>query len=121
MARKYNYKPVQDLATRSMDRFGREYTFTRVAQGAYDPATGESPETTTTYTSNTVWLNFSRAEIDGTNVQTGDAAPLIDNSTEPKQGDTFIRKGQTWRIIDFETIEPANDVVLYRLQVRRGS
>ena len=119
MVAKFNYQRARALAARQMERFGRSFTFSREADGAYDPATGTNPKTVTNYDTNAVWLNYSNAEIDGTLVQTGDARPLVEAKTEPQIDDTFVRSGFTWRVISVDTLEPADTVVLYRLQVRR--
>lgn len=122
MPSKFDYSNAQSLAVRSLKRFGTEYTFTRVTESNdYDPATDAPTSTTTNYTSNMVWLNFSRSEIDGDSIKAGDAAPLLEHKNEPANGDTFQHAGVQWRIVSFEELQPANDVVLYRLQVRRGS
>lgn len=120
MAKKFNYTRPQSLATRQMARFGTSYIFTRETDGVYDTATSTTPKVLTDFDVNMVWLKFSRAEIDGTLVQTGDARPLVEAKTEPQIDDTFIRNGYKWRVLAVDAIEPAGTVVLYRLQVRRG-
>ncbi len=120
-ARKFNYQPIQSRATSLIKRFGREYTFTRETDTAYDPASGDSTSATATYTSSLVWLNFNRSEIDGDSVRAGDAAPIMESANAPMQGDTLIHQGVKWRIERVETVEPGDTVVIYKLQVRRGS
>lgn len=79
------------LAPRSAGGKGLEATLTKVVPGAYDPATGTSTPTLTTYAGSAFRDTYSREEIDGTRVLVdddkflvspelinGDATPMLD-------------------------------------------
>jgi hypothetical protein len=51
----YNYTPLNQTATRLITTFGRDVTFTRQTQDAYNPATGVTSNTSSTYTKKCVY------------------------------------------------------------------
>jgi len=73
-----------------------------------------------------VFLDYEQKEIDGTNIKSGDKQVLmfakgvkyIPNTSDklvelPKHG------GKSWNIIDVESLQPGEEVVMHTLQVRR--
>jgi hypothetical protein len=118
VAVKFDYSGVRASAQRLIDRFGANFTFTREAAGAYDPTTGSTSTTTTSYTTNIVWLEYSKDEVDETTIFRGDAKLVCDGQVEPD--DTVVYQNETWRIIDTSPLNPTgSDRILTIAQARK--
>lgn len=118
MAEKFDYSKSRQTAERLIERFGAELPFTREVSGAYNPVTGQTSNTQESFTSNVVWLNYEKDEIDETNVFRGDAKLLCDGDVQPDDEVTF--QGSVWRVVDTRTINPTgSDRVMTIAQARR--
>lgn len=118
MAEKFDYSKTRATAQRLINRFGATLTFTREAAGSYDPTTGSTSNTTTNYTTNVVWLEYSKDEVDETTIFRGDAKLICDGQVEPD--DLVIYQGETWRIVDTSPLNPTgSDRVLTTAQARK--
>lgn len=106
-------------ATRMLTKFGQTVTFTRPASGAFDPVTGSVTGSATTYTGIGAKLDYKASEIDGVQVQMGDAR-LVCNAmdTAPLIDDSVALCGVSHRVVNVEALNPSATVVIYQLQVR---
>jgi len=59
----YNYTPLTSSAARMITKFGKEYTFTRVTKGAYNPATGQTSDSSTTFTGYACLFDYSDSDL----------------------------------------------------------
>lgn len=68
----------------------------------YDTTTGEPIATTTTYTFTAPVVRFGLNELDSKTVIATDAkllAPYLDLPVEPRENDTVLARGKTWKVI----------------------
>ncbi len=116
----FDYDKSAKTAAWLINKFGLVLTFTRTTQGAtHTPGQG-STDTTSIYQAIAAWLGYSVGEVDGENIQQGDAKLYCDPlQTAPEINDTVVYKGNTWRVIDVMPLSPAGTDVLYTVQVRR--
>jgi hypothetical protein len=108
------YTLQQVSAERMISEKGTPITLARVTQGAFDPATGGTVETTELFNGSAVFTRFDRREIDGTNILVSDDK-LLYVGDEPKINDLIGDK----RVINVMPLNPDNSTaILYTLQVR---
>lgn len=109
-------------------RKGQAITLTRMAAGAYNPATGTSPVTETEQAGKGVILPLSTfRKANGANIVEGDQQLLLsalkaDGSvlTIPHVNDVVTdANGADWTIIAIEPLSPAGLDILYDCVVRR--
>lgn len=113
-----NYSSLQGSASKLIKQFGRVYTFTRTTAGAYDPATGKTTDTTTTFTKSACTFDYSDADrADGTILQ-GDRRVLAEGYAY-QVGDKIAIDGDSYKVISITNIQPAGTVVAANLQVRK--
>ncbi|EGK71907.1 hypothetical protein METUNv1_01685 [Methyloversatilis universalis FAM5] len=118
----FDYTKTAATATRLLLKFGRAATLTRVAPGAYDPATGAPGAGSTALHAGTAALfDYQQKDIDGTHVRMGDQRAYIapDLAATPQTGDTLTIGSDVWSVIASRPLAPAGTVVLHEAQVRR--
>lgn len=116
---------TRQLAPRSQGGKGATAVFTIVVDGAYDTATGTTPQVTTNYTGSAFRDTYKRMEIDGSRVLASDvkflvspelangaATPLLD----PQYKLNF--DGATYNIISVMPWNYAGLAVGYEVQAR---
>ena len=72
------------------------------AEPTYDTTTGETTTTTTTYAFNAVFAKFGFDQVDSKVVVRTDAKLVVaylDLPIEPRENDTVVVNGQTWKVI----------------------
>jgi len=114
----YDYSSLATTGASLISKFGRDVTLKHVTEGSYDFSTGGvSGDSVTSETVKAVFTNYNDGQIDGSIVQRGDRLVLVSNdvTSEPKTNDII----GGFKIVGVETIQPANDVLLYKLQVRK--
>jgi len=114
----YNYTPLQSSAGRMIEKFGQSYTFTRVTDGAYNPATGKTSTSSATYTKNACVFDYSEADLAEGTILRGDRRLLVE-SGEYQVGDTVAIGSDVYRVVSVAEIKPAGTVVAANLQVRK--
>lgn len=106
---------------------GQTMTFRRVAEGVYDPATGQAtPGVPQDENALVALVNYRLALVDGVNIQRGDRRALVsarktDGSTltkVPRTNDLLVGVGNTVQVITVEKIEVDGVPVAYTCQVR---
>lgn len=116
------YTRLNATATRLVEKFGSELTFTRVTKGTFDPATGSSSgDTTQTYTANAVKDTFSQLERSDSSVEIGDIRLIAETATfGPYAVDDLVAiDGFSYRLVNVDPIKPGPTVVAYELQARK--
>jgi len=114
----FDYAPLQSSATALLTKFGRKYTFTRTARGAYSAATGQTTNTTSTYTKYGCLFDYSDRDAAGLTIEAGDRRMLAEGHTY-EVGDTVSIDGDTYRIISVSHNQPAGTKLSANLQVRK--
>lgn len=114
----FNYSPLLAKAGDLIQKFGQQYTFTRATQGAFNPATGKTSDTSSTYSKYGVLFNYSDAEVGNGTVEQGDRR-LLAEAHDYDIGDTVVVSSKTYRVISVSNIQPAGTNMAVNLQLRR--
>lgn len=115
----FNYAATAATATRLLQRFGASATLKRVTPGEYDPATGTTPNATTTELATTAAVfAYDQKYIDGSLILQGDQRAYMTPAVMPKQGDLLAWQGRDWSIVAVKPISPAGVPVVYEAQLR---
>ena len=114
----YSYLGVKSTATDLLKKFGRQFTFTRKTDGSYNPNTGSSSTSSSTYQRYGAVFNYSDSERGEGTVQEGDRRILAEGHTY-QIGDTVSIESENYRIISISNIQPGDTIVACNLQVRK--
>ena len=114
----YNYAPLQASASAMIQKFGREYTFTRTTKGAYSASTGTTADTSTTYTKYACVFDLSEQDSGGFIVVAGDRRMLAEGHAY-EVGDTVSLDAETYRIVAVSQTRPAGTTLAVNLQLRK--
>ncbi|EHJ8972248.1 hypothetical protein G6S35_004242 [Salmonella enterica] len=118
----YDYSRLKNRGTALIKKYGYSLSLVRPAKSGIDPATGDrlAGEESLLYRVTGIDQQYRQSEIDGTLIKTGDKKILLTAETVPEQGDYLTDGLSRWNIITITPVKPANDVLLYSLQVRLG-
>lgn len=111
---KYNYGPIKNTASEMVYKFGRDFTLRQTT------TSGPSYNPTITNTDSTiigVMTDYTSAQIDGTLIQANDKQILTYETVTNK--DKIIDGGVVYSVVNVKEIKPANDTILYKVQVRK--
>ena len=110
-----NYSKLRETAAKLIKANGKAITLTRTVQGAYDPASGGTTDTTTTVIGNGVLLRYSNRDIDGTNVLSSDRK-MIYAGQVPEVNDRYNLE----RVVSIETLDPdESGALMFTCQLRK--
>jgi len=131
---KYDYIKIFDTAERLINRFGAEFTITRVDTSytkTYNPVTASyeyrnsSGVVVTTppnviSTADGVITNFADKDYYDTSIKKGDKLLLATKMDSPQSQDVYTIGVTDYSYVDHETIQPASTFqpLLYKIQVR---
>ena len=111
---KYNYTKLQTTASQMINKFGKSVNKITVTMGGED---WNPTETTVSPATDGVIVAFSLNEIDGSFILFTDKKLLttsqLTTADKIEDGDT------TYTIVSIQAIEPANEAILYKVQLRR--
>ena len=111
-----NYDEDVASAKELIAEFGKVFQLSRETDGVFDPVSGHTTGTITEYFNLTaVRLNYKNKDVDGSLIKNGDVMFLADATTEPQNGDVI----DGYVVVDFKTLQPADTVILYKIQARR--
>lgn len=96
---------------------GVKYTFTHTTQGAYDPATGTTTDTISTYTAYAVRDEFSAYERNDSSIAVGDIK-MIGESANYAVDDTVTIDSIVYKIMRAAPVKPGATTMVYNLQLR---
>ena len=116
----FNYSNSAASALKLITKFGASGTLIKRAEGSYDPATGTSAITETSYTVKAVLLNYRANETNtqGSLIQAKDRKVIMQATTvTPDVSDTFTFGGVTYRVVEVKTLSPSGTNVLHELRV----
>lgn len=117
----FNYQATAATARTLITRFGKTATFTLAGQsGSGTDPFGNPVSSTpdTNYAGVGVFLAYSTREVDGSTIERGDLR-IVYSGVRPVLNATVSHDGETWRVINVDPLTPANDNVLYTIQVRK--
>lgn len=114
----FNYTALNKSADRLIQRFGKSYTFTRTKKGTFDPATGKTTDTTSTFTKFACIFNYDESEVNGQSVLQSDRRLLAQPHTY-EVGDTVVINSETFRVVSIQQTQPSDTSVAVNLQVRK--
>ncbi|EJJ3922885.1 hypothetical protein NI479_005018 [Salmonella enterica] len=118
----YDFSRLKNRGSALIKKYGYSLSLVRPAKSGIDPATGDrmAGEDSLLYSVTGIDQQYRQSEIDGTLIKTGDKKILLTAETAPEQGDYLTDGLSRWNIITITPVKPANDVLLYSLQVRLG-
>lgn len=114
----FDYAPLQKTAQSLLAKFGQELTFTRTAKGTYDPGTGTTSDTVSTFTKNGVLFDYRDADSDGQTILAGDRR-LVSEAHDYEVGDTVSIGSDVYRVVSVSTNQPGDTALVSELQIRR--
>lgn len=114
------YKGLQKVSSNILKKFGTEITITQETEIGFNEGLGEPTFTTSTFVGSCVKSEYSKQEIDGTNIKFGDIRCIVNESEGvPKIGDkAIINGGPEYRIMRVNPLAPAEEAIVYELQLR---
>lgn len=116
------YEDMRDVATDLIGDFGASLSVERDSEGAYDPATGVTSDSTTTFTSKGIVSSFSNSEIDGTNIKVGDLSVFVKSKPSgwvPEIRDKVTINGVEYFIVNVQPLSPGGTDLAYQIQIRK--
>lgn len=107
------------LSDRLLTLFGQSVTFTRVAQGTFDPSSGETATpTTTNYTVLVAPRDYNAFERTLESIEQGDISLIVQKpSTVPELDDKVTIRSKTYSIVNVDTVSVNGVDIIYRLQM----
>ena len=114
----FDYSRLKTKSAKLIKKYGQSFTFTRVSVGDYDPATGTTTNTTSSYSKNACVFDYSdRDRADGV-IEQGDRRLLAEGHAY-NVGDTVVIDGDTYTVLNVAPIAPGDTTVAANLQVRK--
>ena len=114
----FSYDTLEKKATSLIKSFGRELTFTRTAKGTYNPNTGTTPDSTSTFSKFCCVFDYNDTETDGTTILQGDRRLLSEPFTY-EINDTVSIDSETFRVVNVVENKPSTQLLSVDLQVRK--
>jgi len=114
----YPYATLKTQGTALIKRFGQQYTFTRITEGAYNAGTGQTTNTTSTFKKFACLFDYDDRDIAGATVEAGDRRMLAEAHSY-EIGDTVKIGSDTFRIISISLNQPGDTLLHVELQVRK--
>lgn len=115
----FNYSGLANTATRLISEFGAPCTFHNVTEGAFDPLTGVTGDTTEGVTLTAVRLQFSSSDIDGTMIQEGDFVLLIDGVQDISNIDSVTVDGEQYEVVRPMPLKTGDTRLITKAHCRR--
>lgn len=114
----FDYARIKTKTQKLIKKFGQSYTFTRTTVGAFNPSTGNTSNTTSTYDKQACIFDYSdRDRVDGVILQ-GDKR-LLCEGYDYAVGDSVVIDGDTYTVLNVSHIAPGDTKVAANLQVRK--
>lgn len=117
------YDKFVELAFRLLDKYGQTAQLVTVTTEVNPDKPWETgPTTEVTTDVRAVFLKFNQKYVDGEAIRKDDLQVVFPAKgvTVPPDVSGFIQRGsQNWKIIQLVPIQPADQVILYKAQVRR--
>jgi len=118
----FNYAGLAKTALKQIAKFGRSVTLRTVAAGTFDTSTGTvSGASNSDVVVKALVTGYKDKQIDGQIIRHGDKMVMIAGSavTTPPVSNDIVVDGGDYKIVNIETIQPGDTVLIYKLQVRK--
>ena len=113
------YSEIALTASRLIVKYGKSITLKR-SSDSIDPVTGTTTSGATQYYKlSGIFKLYPDNLIDGKIITSSDRLIIMDGKFEPLLTDTIVLGVQPWSIEEIKTSEPANDVLIYFVRIRR--
>ena len=110
---------LQTTASTLLTTYGQALTFTRVAEGDYNPVDSSTgPATTTTYTGKGHPSAYTAIEVDGTLIQQKDVKLTLYTTGTPAVDDAVTLDTVVYRVMSVEKVNAQGLTIIYKLQLR---
>jgi hypothetical protein len=113
---------ARNTADTLLNKFGKLITLTSIAEGSYDPATGDMSANTTTNTTHTAIIkDFNGVDFISGVIQSGDRKVTIAalNATTPQPSDKITIDSEVYQVVSVRHIWSGELPALYEMQVRK--
>ena len=111
-----------DLAEELIDEYGRNGVLAVFEKTKGSNPWEESSSTEVLYDCRVIFTRYSKEYIDGTLIHKDDRVALVAakgmGSFSPNLNGEIRVSERTWKIVSCEEVQPAEQVILYRFQVR---
>lgn len=114
----FDYAPLAATATSLLTKFGQELTFTRTTKGSFNPGTGTTSDTTSTFIKNCVLFDYRDGDIDGQTILSGDRRAVAE-AYAYEVGDTVEIGDDVFRVVSISTNQPGDTALVNELQIRK--
>lgn len=119
----YNYEAARLTATKLITKFGGAGQFVRKGNsGGFDDDGNVIAPTADEVNTGiiTPLLSYESSEINGQNIQTGDAYVYFDSNVKVSINSVTTLNGKEYRAVSVDTLESVGDVLVYqKVQLRR--
>lgn len=112
------YSGLADTSARLIDQYGQDVVITIDNAGSYDPITGADTGTETVLNVRGVKLEYSRGDIDGTLIRSGDFKLLVDGEHDIPKDSYVTIGGKKFVVVMTGEINPAGTRLLTKVQCR---
>jgi len=118
----FNYSGLEETALRQIENFGRPVMYRSITTGSFNTRTGSiTGDAVSETTIKAVLLAFRDSQIDVEFIRRCDKQALVAGAsfaTPPKTND-IIDDGSDYKVVNVETVQPGDTVLIYKLQVRK--
>lgn len=114
------YAELQAEASSLLAEYGRPMVLYRAGESVIDPVTDEEvagPPVELPCMG--IITRYQANLIDGSRIKSGDRKVILTAEQAPQMSDKLVIDGVSWVLVDIDTKQPAQTVLVYILQVRR--
>ncbi|MDX1353757.1 MAG: hypothetical protein R3254_12155 [Thiomicrorhabdus sp.] len=109
-----------NLANSLLTQFGKSITLRTIAEGSYNPASGDVSKTPTDTTIKARVDEFSSYEIDSNIIEVGDVKVIIEGVYTFDKSDNLIIDSEIYDIINIKKIYAVEEIPIYEVQARKN-
>lgn len=113
---------ARDTADKLLDKFGKAITLTSIAEGVYDPTTGEMSGGTTTSTNHAAAIkDYKGIDFISGVIQAGDRKVIIAalGAPTPQPADKVTIDSEVYQVVAVRHVWSGELPALYEMQVRK--
>ena len=116
------YDNLALTASRLLNKYGQQVTFTRSVNGSYSPTTGTySTSSSTTFKAYGAVFNYRESEVDGSSILSTDLKLLLEKPKKlPEVNDVVLVNGSSYFVFTTSPLAPAGTNVVVECQLRIG-
>jgi len=114
----FNYQPLLSSASNLLQKFGQQFTFTRTTVGNFNPATGTTSNSSSTFTKYACLFDYTDNEKANSLVQEGDRRMLAE-AYDYIVNDKVTVGSDVYRVISISDIQPGATKMAVNLQIRK--